>query len=372
MTYVYGVGTSRFGRQPELSAPQLVQSAVIEALQDADIESVDAVFVGTVFGAPGTAQRALQTLGITGVPIVTYENACASGSTAFHEACAAIEAERYRQVLVLGVETMTAEFAGPITPTESDVEGRSGLAMPGIYAMVASRYEDLYGLDVEALAQISVKNHRHGVMNDRAQHGTEVTVQEVLDSRMIADPLTLLQCCDISDAAAAAIVGPDRGVERDVKVRGSVLRSGGLWDYRSDHPWGFELVRDTAAALYEQTGIGPEEISLFEVHDAFTIGELTTTEALGLAKPGGGGELVRSGRTTIGGAQPVNPSGGLLSRGHPLGATGVAQIAEGVWHLRGDAGARQVDAARLALVETMGGGTAGIDGNGCVVVMLGD
>ena len=135
--------------------------------------------------------------------------------------------------------------------------------------------------------------------------------------------------------------------------------------------WGFELVRDVAAAAYEEAGIGPQDADLFEVHDAFTIGEIVTTEALGLAAEGEGGALVDSGRTTLGGPQPVNPSGGLLSRGHPLGATGVAQLCEAVWQLRGDAGARQVDGARVAVVETMGGGVSGIDGNGAVVAVLG-
>ncbi len=370
--YVQGVGTSLFGRQPDVAGSVLAQRAVQEAIADAGSGPIDAVFVGTVFGAPGTAQRALQPLGLMGVPILTIENACASGTSAFHEAVTSVEQGRYRRVLALGIETMTSEFAGPITPIASDVDGRSGLAMPGVYAMVASRYEALHGLDHEALAKISVKNHYHGTLNPRAQHGEEVTVEQVLSSRMIADPLTLLQCCDISDAAAAAVIGGERRSSRDVRVRGSALRSGGLWDHRSVHPWGYELVRDTAHQAYAIAGIDVADVDLFEVHDAFTIGELTTTEALGLAEPGKGNQLVHEGHTALGGRQPVNPSGGLLSRGHPLGATGLAQVAEAVWQLRGDAGGRQVDGARLAVVETMGGGTAGIDGNGCVVVVLGD
>lgn len=369
--YVYGVGTSRFGRQPDVAATVLAQQAIIEALGDAGVTEVDAVFAGTVFGAPGTAQRALQTVGITGVPIVTVENACATSSTALHEARHAVESGRFERVLCLGIETMTAHFDGPITPEVTDAEGRAGLALPGVYAMVASRYEHLHGLDPMALATVAVKNRHHGSMNDRAQHGTEVTVEEVLGARMIADPLTLMQCCDISDAAAAAVIGPDRHNPRDVRIAASALRSGELWDHRSTQPWGFELMQQVAADAFAQAGIGPEEVNLFEVHDAFTIGEITATEALGIAPPGGGGDLVLSGHTRLGGKQPVNPSGGLLSRGHPLGATGLAQVAEGVWQLRGDAGARQVDGARIAAVETMGGGTAGIDGNGCVVVILG-
>jgi acetyl-CoA C-acetyltransferase len=368
---VYGVGTSRFGRQPERSGVSLAQDAIIEALGDADVDSVDAVYAGTVFGSPGTAQRALQTVGITGVPILTFENACATSTTAFHEARHAVQAGRYERVLCLGIETMTAHFNGPITPEQTDSEGRAGLALPGIYAMVASRYEYLHGVDREALAMIAVKNRRHGALNPRAQHGKEVTVEQVLASRMVADPLTLFQCCDISDAATAAVVGVARNNSRDVRIAGSALRSGQPWDHRSTQPWGYELVAAVAAEAYDDAGIGPEDVDLFEVHDAFTIGELTVTEALGLTQPGGGYELVRSGHTGLGGKQPVNPSGGLLSRGHPLGATGLAQIAEGVWHVRGEAGARQVEGARVAAIETMGGGVAGIDGNGCVVVILG-
>ena len=368
---VQGVGTSLFARQPGFGAPKLVRQAVSEAFDDSGDRHVDAVYAGTVFGAPGTSQRALQSLGVVGVPIVTVENACATGTTAFHEAVAAVQAGRYGRVLCVGVETMTAEFAGPIVPERTDPDGASGLALPGVYALAASRYRELYGLDLADLASIAVKNHRHGASNPRAQHGEEITVEQVLNSRMVADPLTLLQCCDIADAAAAAVVGMPRDRGRDVVVRGTALRSGGLWDHRTPHPWGYELVRDTARQAYEQAGIGPEDADLFEVHDAFTIGELMTTESLGLAAPGEGGLLVRKGHTSLGGAQPVNPSGGLLSRGHPLGATGLAQLAEVVWQLRGEAGPRQVDGARVGVVETMGGGTAGIDGNGCVVAVLG-
>lgn len=368
---VYGVGTSNFGRQPALSGPELAQLAVTEALLDAGVSKVDAVYGGTVFGGPGTIQRATQTLGITGVPILTFENACATGTTAFNEAVQAIESGRYGTVLCLGIETMTTQFRGPIIPETSDQDGRTGLGMPGIYAMTASRYGALYGADLDDLALVAVKNRRHGMNNPRAQHGISTTTEEVLASRMIADPLTLMQCCDISDAAAAVVVGAPRGDSRDIAVKSSVLKSGGLWDYRSNFPWGFELIAETAAAAWEASGISPADIDVFEVHDAFTIGEIVTTEGLGLAAPGEGIALLRSGRTTLGGAQPVNPSGGLLSRGHPLGATGLAQIAEVVWQLRCEAGPRQVEGARLGAVETMGGGTAGIDGNGCVVAVLG-
>lgn len=368
---VYGVGTTFFGKQPDRGPGELAWEAVLEAFGDAGVDGVDAVYVGTVFGEPGVAQRALHGLGVVGIPIVTVENACASGTTAFHEARAAILAGRYERVLALGIERMTARFDGAIHPEATDSEGRSGMALPSLYAMAASRYVDKFGVKPEQLAKVSVKNHDHGSSNLRAQYRDRVTLQQVLDSRMVADPLTLLQCCPVADGAAAAVLGPDRGDPNDVPIRGSALGSGGLWDYRTDHVWSYEVVRDTAAMAYEEAGIGPTDADFFEVHDAFTIGEIVSTEALGLAEEGRGVELVDSGHTSLGGRQPVNPSGGLLSRGHPLGCTGLAQIAEGVWQLRGKAGDRQVDGARVGVIETMGGGVSGIDGNGCVVAVLG-
>jgi acetyl-CoA C-acetyltransferase len=246
------------------------------------------------------------------------------------------------------------------------------MALPSLYAMAASRYLYEGWVTREQLAQVAVKNRGNAEANGRARYGGRYTVEEVLASRMIADPLTLLQCSPVSDGAAAAVLGPVRdGHAQDVPVRASALRSGRLWDHRSRHVWGFEIVRDVARSAYEAAGIGPEDADLFEVHDAFTIGEIVTTEALGLAAEGTGGTLVASGYTALDGTQPVNPSGGLLSRGHPLGATGVAQVAEAVWQLRGTAGTRQVEGARVAVIETMGGGVSGMDGNGCVVAVLG-
>ncbi|NMO88267.1 thiolase family protein [Actinomycetospora sp. TBRC 11914] len=365
---IRGVGTSTFAKQPQRGAPALVRDAVAEAFADAGSAHVDAVFAGTVFDGPGTVQRCLQTLGIVGVPVVTVENACASGTTAFHEAVEAVRLGRYERVLAVGVETMNHTFAGSIVPEDTDREGRSGMAMPSIYGMAAARYGAEFGTTPEQLAAVAVKNYRHGVANPRAARRREVSINEVLASRMIADPLTVLQCCGMSDAAAAAVVGPARA--GDVAVRGTALRSGGLWDHRSSKVWGWDVVHDTATAAFEAAGVGVADVDVFEVHDAFTIGEIVTTEALGLAPLGEGGKLAAEGITALGGESPVNPSGGLLSRGHPLGATGLAQIAEITWQLRGRAADRQVEGARLGVVETMGGGAAGIDGNGCVVAVL--
>lgn len=373
---VQGVGTSHFGKQRDTSVSELAWAALNEAFSDADDDpgagasSVDAIYVGSVFGEPGVAMRALQTYGITGRPIVTIENACASGTSAFHEAVIAVAAERYARVLVLGLEKMSTLFNGPILPQQSDAEGRTGLAMPALYALTASRWLHEGRVTLDELAAVSVKNHAHAMHNPRAQFRGMYTAEEILASPMIADPLTLLQCSPISDGAAAVIVGRARPDRPDVPVRATAHLSGGLWDHRAKNVWGYQLVHDTGRAAFELAAIGPNDISVAEVHDAFTIGELETAEALGLAPEGQAGAYAVKGVSALGGRQPINPSGGLLSRGHPLGATGVAQIAEVVWQLRGRAGGRQVEGASLGLVETMGGGVAGVDGNACVVAIL--
>lgn len=374
-TAIWGVGTSAFGKQTSLGGPRLAWQATTEALDDAGLKAADieAVYAGSVFGDPGTVTRSLQQIGIVEVPVITIENACASGTSAFHEARMAVDTGRFERVLAFGIETMTSHFEGAISPIASDPDGAQGYAMPSIYGMSATRYQYEFGVTGEQMASVAVKNRRHAVGNPRAQHRKTVTLKQVLSSRMVADPITLFQCCSIADAAAAAVVGPLGGSgepAQEVAIRSSALRSGRLWDHTTDKVWGWDIVADTAARAYEEAGVSVEDIDVFEVHDAFTIGEIITTEALGLCELGGGGRLVESGHTTMGGPQPVNPSGGLLSRGHPLGATGLAQIAEIVWQLRGMAADRQVPGARLGAVETMGGGTAGIDGNACVVTVL--
>ena len=364
------MGTSNFGRQTDRLPAELAWEALVEALADAEVDGVDAAYVGTVFGSLGVAQRALSGVGLSGIPIVTVENACASGSTAVHEAGVAIASGRYERVVALGVEHLTSLFKGPIASDPTDLEQATGLLFPGIYAMSASRYLHEHDVTIEDLAEVAVKNSRHGALNPRAQRRQALTREEVLGSKMIAEPLTLFQCAGLSDAAAAVVLGPRRRSRRDVHLRASALRSGGPWDHASEHVWGFDVVRDTAQDAYAAAGIAPGDADVLEVHDAFTIGEVVTLEALGLVEEGGAPAAVAAGELSLGGTTPVNPSGGLLSRGHPLGATGVAQVAELAWQLRGDAGDRQVEGARIGVLETMGGGTAGLDGNACVVAVL--
>ncbi|AII11417.1 thiolase family protein [Rhodococcus opacus] len=370
---LWGVGTSSYGRFPDQRVESLAWTAVAEAVQDAGIrpDAIDAIIVGSVFGPPGVATRIQRGLGIPSVPMWTVENACASGTAAYHEAVEAVRYGRFRCVLVLGVDQMSTLFSGAIVPEATDPEGAASLPLPGLYALQAQRYVGEFGVTPEQLAAIAVKNKSNGMDNPRAQlRGTVPTIQEVLDSRLIAEPLTFLQCCPTSDGAGAAIVGGDRGNRNDLRIEASAMVSGALWDQRSEDVWGYASVARAAEKAFAQADRTPQEIDVLEVHDAFTIGEIITLEALGIAPRGKGAELAPSGHTTRDGVQPVNPSGGLLSRGHPLGATGIAQLAEIAWQLRGRAGARQVDRHRVGLVETMGGGAAGMDGNACVVTIL--
>lgn len=371
---VSGVGTSGFGQWPDLGAPDLAVEAITEALADAGVTAadIDAAFVGSVFGAPGVANRALAAAGLAGVPTIRLEAACASGTVAFHEAVESVRHGRYERVLALGVEHLSSVFAGPIVPEASDPEGAAGLAMPALYALQADRYLHQWGHDPAGLAAVAVKNKRHGANNPRAHLRTPPpSLEEVLNSRPIAGVLTLLQCCPMTDGAAAAVISGTASGDRDVRVLASTLSSGAVWGAGSDAPWGFEAVSDAARTTFQSAGLEPSDVDVAEVHDAFTIGEVLTLEAIGLCPPGQGIELAPSGHTALGGPQPVNPSGGLLSRGHPLGATGLAQLAELVWQLRGDADDRQVEGAAIGLLETMGGGAAGVDGNACVVALLG-
>jgi acetyl-CoA C-acetyltransferase len=370
---IAGVGTSAFGKQ-DVPPEDLAWAAVAEALDAAGTEpgEIDAVVVGTVYAGPGVAHRVLRAAGIAAAPVTVVENACASGTLAVHEAVEAVGRGRHRTVLALGLEKMSDSVSGALPPDPGDPDGAGGLALPARYAMTASRYAAEHGVTPEQLAAVSVKNHAHALGNPRAQYRGHYTVADVLASRMIADPLTLLQCSPVSDGAAAAVVRAGRAQDgpEAVRVLASRLESGRPWPAPDGRVWNYSLIERTAARVYADAGIGPRDVDVAEVHDAFTIGEVVAVEALGFCDPGRGARAAVDGTTWVGGPVPVNPSGGLLSRGHPLGATGVAQVAEVVWQLTGQAGDRQVQGARTGLVETMGGNVTGLDGNGCVVLAL--
>jgi acetyl-CoA acetyltransferase len=362
-----------FGKLAERGYASLVSEAAREAMLHAEIEpaEVQASFCGTASAPPGTGQRVFKGLGVTGRPIVNVENACASGSTAVVEASAWIRAGMCDVALAVGVEILS-EIRGPL-PTGEGWYFDVGLNLPGWYALKASKHQAEYGLTDRQLAAVSVKNRRLAIANERAYFQSPVTADEVLASRMIADPLTLLQCCPKADGAAAAVLASADFVRRrggrPVWIRGMALTSGTA--VFSDSPTAESASRRAAEKAYEQAAIGPRDLDVVECHDAFSIGEILYTEALGLCPEGEGGQLVESGATSPGGKlATVNPSGGLLAKGHPLGATGIAQLAEIVWQLRDEAGRRQREGARWGAALAMGGGEFDLDANACTVMLL--
>lgn len=370
---ILGVGMTRFVRQAERGYQALVGEAVRQASAHADVplQRVAAAFCGAAMAPAGLGQRVLKNLGIGGRPIVNVENACASGSTALIEAVAWLKAGMCDVALAVGVEILST-FRGPL-PTSDGWYFDTGLNLPGWYALKASRNAQEYGLTKNQLAAVAVKNRQLAVANPRAYFQSAVTSEEVLASRMIAEPLTLLQCCPKADGAAAAILASESFVRRHggrpVWLRGLALTSGTA--VFTDSPVLESAATRAAQTAYSQAGIGPSDLDLLECHDAFTIGEILSTEEMGLCATGDGGELVESGATLPGGrCATVNPSGGLLAKGHPLGATGLAQVAELVWQLRGEAGPRQLPGVHWGGALTMGAGEFELDANACAVVLL--
>ena len=369
---VVGVGLTPFGRFPERTLADIGWPAVKMALADAGIEGrrVEAAFCGSALGGMMSGQRILGRIGLTGIPITNVENACSSSSSALRQAVMAIRSGQHDIVLVLGAEKLTKFGGGTLPLEEEDWEVGLGLVMPAVYAMRAQRYMHEYGLTAAQLAGISVKNRRHGTLNPDAQMRKAVTVEEVLASRPVADPFTLLQCCPTGDGAAALVLCADRiaaQIRRDpIRVVASDLTSGrytaGFRDMTTP-----EITVRGAAEAYEEAGLGPADVDVAEVHDAFSIAELLYYEAFGFCGRGEAGALLDSGATTFGGSIVVNPSGGLLAKGHPIGATGAAQAVEIVRQLRGECGPRQVEGARVGLTHATGGGISGFDHGACSI-----
>jgi benzoylsuccinyl-CoA thiolase BbsB subunit len=365
----------KFGKFLEKSLEELGVPAILDACQDSGVpmDRIQVAYCGSVIGGNCVGQRILKEVGLTGIEVVNVSNACASGSTAFRGVWSLIASGVYDIGLAFGVEQMSKLIAGAIPLDQDDLEAGQGMIMPALYAMRAKRHMELYGTTREQLALVSVKNHAHSVHNPKAQYQKTFTVQEILASAMICDPLTLYQCCPTGDGASAAVLCAKEMARQfssnPVTVAASVLTSG----KSSLDPHDItisDLTRRTAEQSYEMAGIGPEDLDVLEVHDAFTIGEILHYENLGLCQPGEGARMVEEKRTWIGGDKPVNPSGGLLSKGHPLGATGIAQVAEIVWQLRGEAGPRQVQGASVGLTHCTGGGIAGVDGAACSIHIL--
>ena len=369
---IAGVGMTPFGRFPDQRIDVMGADAVAAALADTGLSpaDLDAVWCGNVLGGGGAGQRAVAASGIEGIPVQNIENACASGSHAFAEAFHAVQSGRVRAALVLGVESATTAFdGGLITLDRDDEPTRLGLSLPGIYAMNASRYLAQYDADARALAAVSVKNRAAGLNNPRARFREPVTIDEVLESKPIAEPLTMLQCCANADGAAAVVLLPASDARSDaVRVLGSGVSSG----FRIDADYDLTHSRITATAgdrAFADAGIDRSRVDIAEVHDAFTIGELIAIESLGLAERGTAWRMTLDGDTSPSGALPVNTSGGLLSRGHAVGASGVAQIVELSRQLLG-VSENPTPGAGIALAHTVGGGVATHDGIAAVVSLL--
>jgi len=365
---VIGVGMNRWGELWEKSYRQIWTEAALEAIADAGVDRVDALYVGCMSGGLFVGQEHLgallaDQLGMGPIPGTRVESACASGGLAFRQAYLAAASGEHDIVLATGIEKMTDVDGGAATyalstAADQEYECYHGVTFPGLYAMMARVHMHRYGTTREQLAQVAVKNHAHGLLNPLAQFRSKITVEDVLESVMVADPLRVLDCSPITDGAAAVVLAalPLKGTRRPpVKVVASAAATDtiGLHD-RADLAW-LRSTEVAAASAYARAGITPADLSFCEVHDCFTIAEVMVIEALGLVERGKGGEAAASGMTALGGRVPVNPSGGLKSKGHPVGATGIAQIREAVLQLRGEAEDRQVPDARWGLTQNMGG-----------------
>jgi acetyl-CoA acyltransferase len=379
--HVIGAGMTRFAKSTK-SLKELAGEAVTDALQDAGVTAADiqAAYVGNAVAGLVTGQEMirgqvlLRPVGIEGIPIFNLENACASAASALHLGWQSVATGIHDVVLCLGAEKLThptdksrgmdaigtavdVELAAEMAERMNDgAESPQRSLFMDLYAKWTKEYMQRSGATPEHFAQVVVKNQHNGARNPRAQYGSELTVEEVLAAREVVWPLTLFMCSPISDGAAAVVLAGNGASKRingsAPKIRASVLVSGNAHD--STDPTAGSSGR-AARMAYEIAGIGPDEIDVAEVHDATAPAELMIYEQIGFAEPGEGPALIASGKTKLDGALPVNPSGGLLCKGHPIGATGIAQICEATWQLRGEAGDRQVKGARVALTQNGGG-----------------
>ncbi len=403
---IAGIGMTHFGKHLETGLKKLGAEAVEAAIADAglDQDQIEAAYVGNAAAGLITGQECirgqvvLRSIGLGRIPVINVENACASASTALHQASAMVSAGLYDIVLALGVEKLYHEdkkrsfsaFSGAVDVEafreimerlkDSARSGGAAKATSGagekrsmfmdIYAAAARGHMERYGTTVEHFAGVSAKNSYHGSLNPRAQFRTELSIEEVLASPMIAEPLTRPMCSPIGDGAAAVVVVSEKkarelGIRQPVRVITSVLHSG--WDHGIDEPGTVEIC---AREAYEEAGVGPEDLDVVECHDASAPAEIMAYESLGMCPKGDGGKLIETGDTRLGGRVPVNTSGGLLRKGHPVGATGIAQIVELTEQLQGRSGERQVEGAKLALAHN-GGGNIGIDAAAMCVTILG-
>ncbi|MDJ0414009.1 lipid-transfer protein [Rhodococcus opacus] len=380
--FVVGVGMTKFEKPGarEWDYPDMAREAGGRALEDAGIEYrlVEQAYVGYVYGESTSGQRAVYELGLTGIPIVNVNNNCSTGSTALFLATQAVRSGQVDCALALGFEKMQAGSLGSTYDDREQPMMRHLLALaelqefamppaPYMFGAAGKEHMERFGTTAEQFAEIGVKNHRHSQNNPYAQFQVEYTLDEILGSKPIYGPLTKLQCSPTSDGSGAVVVASEEFVDKhdlagqavEIVGQSMVTDLPSTFEDRSTISLvGADMTRTAAARVYEQAGIGPDDIDVIELHDCFSTNELLTYEALGLCGEGEGGKLVDNDDTTYGGRWVVNPSGGLISKGHPLGATGLAQCSELTWQLRGTADKRQVDGAAVALQHNIGLGGA--------------
>jgi len=366
--YVVGIDMIKFGRFPEKTVPQLGATAALMALDDAGltIHDMQALYCGNLGQANAmVGQRILQEIGQTGIGVVNCANACATGATAFREAWMSIKAGVNDCVLAVGVEQMgRGLLGGGGGGSGIPKEGLLGSGtMPAVFAEAGMEHTRNYGTTFEQFAKVSVKNHHHSTLNPKAMYQIETPLETVMNSEMISYPNTKLMCSVNVDGSAAAVLVSEKkakelGMGRAVKVLASVLASDPYTERDLVMPDVNAVTRIAVKQAYEMAGVGPEDINLVELHDCFATAEILHYENLGLCKDGEAGRLIDEGEVELGGRVPVNVSGGLLSKGHPLGATGIANIYEVSTHLRGEADKRQVEGARIGMTHVIGLGSA--------------
>lgn len=368
---VVGLGMTDFGELWDKSLRTIWAEAALAALADAGVEKVDLITIGCMspglfVGQEHLASLLADELGMAGTAASRVESACASGGLALRTGFAEVASGLSDTVLVTGVEKMNDVDGADATyalgtAADQEWEGFHGITFPGLYAMLARAHMQRYGTTVEQLAAVAVKNHANGLLNPHAQYQLKLTVEAALQSTMVADPLRLMDCSPVTDGAAALVLTT---VERArelagnrpvVTITGSGLATDTISLANRDDLTELKAVRVAGERAYAMAGRKPEDLDVVEVHDCFTIAEIMAIEALGLVEPGQGARAAVDGLTAIGGKIPVNTSGGLKSKGHPVGATGVAQVAEIVAQLRGEAGERQVRGAKTGLAQNMGG-----------------
>jgi acetyl-CoA C-acetyltransferase len=369
---VIGVGMTTFGKHDRTSA-ELFAEAAADAIVDADIapSQVQALYYGNVTG--GETERQLHmaplaatALGLPSIPTTRLETACATSHAAFRHAVMEIASGVSDIVLVGGAERVLNVPTDAATEyfaycSDAVYEQSLGLTFPGVFALIARAHMERYGTTEEQMAHVAVKNHRHGMHNPKAQFRKEISVETVLRSPYVADPLKLYDCCPFTDGGAAVVLAAEDVAarrRRSVWVLATEAAADTMFIHEKRDLSRVEATERAASQAYRRAGKTPADVDVVELHDCFTIAEIVATEGLGFFEPGSGAMAAEKGWTSVGGKIPVNPSGGLKAKGHPIGATGAAQIGEIVTQLRGEAGARQVGGARTGLVHTLGGNTA--------------